>query len=112
MTISTGETERILEGTVWRPGTFAGFDVKRVTERPHYVKLMIYGKPGSGKTHLAAQAQYVPEMSPVLYLVPDEAELDTLRKAAPDANTMRIDTWKQMEKVWGESRRLADTPGL
>ena len=89
---------------------FAGFPIGPVRERPHYVKMMIYGKPGAGKTYLAAQAAFVPEMSPIMYLVPDAAELDTLRKAAPDAQAMQIDTWPQMEKIWTEATRMCRDP--
>jgi AAA domain len=104
--------EQILDALVkWQPQAFAGFPVAQVRQRPQYLKLLIYGKPGSGKTYLAAQAQYVPAMSPVLYLTPDEAELDTLRRAAPDAISMPISSWRQMEAVWGECRKIAYTPG-
>jgi AAA domain-containing protein len=91
------------------PHSFAGFAMGPVRDRPHYVKLMIYGKPGSGKTALASQAAKVPEMAPVLYLAPDAAEFDTLRAWAPEAIAMSVTTWKQFEDVWTECQRVAYT---
>jgi hypothetical protein len=106
------EREQIFQALkAWQPTSFGGFPVQQVRTRPRYAKVMIYGKPGSGKTHLAAQATYVSGMTPVLYLVPDSAELDTLLKAAPDAMTMHVATWQQFEDVWMEAKKIAAQTG-
>jgi hypothetical protein len=90
--------------------SFAGFPAGPVRDRPHFIKLLLYGLPGAGKTYLAGQAANIPEMSPVLYLVPDAAELDTLRHVAPYVTAMEVHTWAQMEAVELEASRLAHTP--
>jgi hypothetical protein len=105
------KTEPII-GKVLVPAatTFAGFNAGPVRDRPHFIKLLLYGLPGAGKTYLAGQAANIEAMSPVLYLVPDAAELDTLRHVAPQVTAMEIYTWSQMEKVLEEASRLAHTP--
>jgi hypothetical protein len=107
--VTTSELAPPLEiaGVPALPKSFGGYDMGPVRERPHFVKIMLYGKPGAGKTFLTAQAQYLPEMSPLLYMVPDAAELDTLRHAAPDATAMHIKSWQQFEDVGVEAAKLA-----
>jgi hypothetical protein len=107
------EAEAVIEALArtWNPPEFAGFPVSRVTERPHHAKIMIYGKPGAGKTALAATAARVPAMSPVLYTVPDAAELDTLRRWAPEAVTMHIREFQQYVDVWTECQRVIGSGG-
>lgn len=44
-----------------------GFDIGPVSQRSQYFNFCIYGEPGVGKTRLAASADDVPEMRPVLF---------------------------------------------
>lgn len=45
-----------------------GVKVQRVSERTDWVKMLIYGVPGAGKTYLAGQAATIERMSPVLFI--------------------------------------------
>ena len=60
------------------------FKIERVRHRQHYLKLLIYGAYGVGKTHLAASAADVPQMRDVILInaesgdlsIPDEWPVD------------------------------------
>lgn len=54
-----------------------------------YVKVLIYGVPGAGKTYLAGSAADVPEMSPVLF-IDMEGGTKTIRNLWPDVSVVRI----------------------
>lgn len=81
------------------PATIGGLRIQRVSERVPHFNMMIYGKSGVGKTFLAGSAQLVPEMRRVLYLDIEGGAL-TLRRAFPDIETVRIQTWKEFQDVY------------
>jgi hypothetical protein len=71
------------------------------------MKSLVYGKPGVGKTTLVAQAARIPGMAPVLFMTPDAAEADTLRKAAPEAIVAFIDRFSEFDKIYKAAAKLA-----
>jgi hypothetical protein len=79
------------------PSTFGGVPVAQVSELQTSMKVLLYGRPGAGKTWLAAQASNVPAMSPVAYMTSDASEADTLKKAAPLAYHLPI---KKFDDFW------------
>jgi len=91
-----------ISGRVIPPGVpteFAGIPIAPVRELQPYCKMLIYGKPGSGKTTLAASASKVAAMCPVIHLSTDAAEAETLRVVAPDVVRMQIDKFDQFWDV-------------
>jgi hypothetical protein len=71
------------------------------------MNLLIYGKPGVGKTYLAASADWVPEMRPVMYLNIEGGDM-TLRHAAPDIRKIPEEgslNWLQLEAVYDQLAR-------
>ncbi len=65
----------------------AGIQPIKASERAKYLKLLVYGQPGSGKTYLAGTATKVPELSPVLF-IDVEGGTKTLTTYFPDAEIM------------------------
>jgi hypothetical protein len=76
-----------------------GLEVMRVSEQEFNFNLMIYGRPGVGKTVLAASSADVPDMGPVLFL---DIEGGTLSAAAMnyDCDTVRIRTWVDFQNIY------------
>lgn len=64
-----------------------------------YVNLLVYGDPGAGKTVLAASADLVPEMRPVLF-IDIEGGTFSIRERYPDVRVVRIQKWDQMQEVY------------
>lgn len=91
---------------------FGGVPIAPIRDKPQYMKALVYGKPGVGKTTLVAQAQKIPGMSPVLFMTPDQAEADTLRKEAPDAQVAFIRKFSQFDQIYKAAAKLsaAGTP--
>lgn len=86
---------------------FAGIPTAPVRETRSNINLLIYGKPGVGKTFLAATADHVPEMRPVLYLNVEGGDM-TLRHAAPEIRKIPEEgslTWGQLEMIYNELAR-------
>jgi hypothetical protein len=81
------------------PETFGGIPISQVRHLEPKVKMLIYGKPGVGKTRLAASASRVPEMAPVLHLSTDAAERETMRKFAPEVHTQVIAHFNQFWNI-------------
>jgi hypothetical protein len=100
---------------------FAGIPIAPVTEVIPFVNVMIYGRPGSGKTHVAGTGATSKHLSPMLY-INAEAGSSTLKKldgsgnilVVPDPNTQGAITWEQFEGVYDEldrqCYRSADSP--
>jgi hypothetical protein len=94
----------------------AGIPIERVSERSEWVKLLLYGVPGSGKTYLAGSASEVARMSPVLF-IDIEGGTKTLRNVFPDVDVIRIrdkfddkgrlvkSAWKRLFEVYEDLRR-------
>jgi len=86
---------------------FGGVPVGMMRDRPQFMKALFYGKPGVGRTTLVAQAARVEGMSPVLFMTPDHAEADTLRKAAPEASVAFISKFAQFDAIYQAAAKLA-----
>jgi hypothetical protein len=71
------------------------------------MKSLLYGKPGVGKTTLVSQASRIPGMMPVLFMTPDQAEADTLRKEAPEAQVAFIRKFAQFDAIYRAAAKLA-----
>ncbi|MGA2412724.1 MAG: AAA family ATPase [Candidatus Binataceae bacterium] len=82
------------------PEAFGGIPLKRVGDLQPYIKGLLYGKPGAGKTFFSAQASKVPAMSPCLVMTPDATEADTLREAAPDAVHAKINNFEEFWDIY------------
>jgi hypothetical protein len=87
----------------------AGLPVTRVADKALWVKMMVWGDPGVGKTRLAASASEVEEMSPCLYINIEGGDM-TFRKLYPDIDIITprdvLDATGQIRKTaW---RRLQD----
>src|SRR6266581_2140439 len=81
-----------------------------VRETPAHINLLIYGQPGAGKTHLAALADKVPAMRPVVYLNIEGGDM-TLRHAAPEIRKIPETgslSWGQLESIYHELHRQCD----
>lgn len=63
--------------------------------------MLVYGRSGVGKTRLAGSAIAVQEMNRVLY-IDVEGGILTLRKEFPEVETVRIASWKDMQKIYDE----------
>lgn len=91
-------TTKVLEGAIVpAPKTFAGIPLAPVRATRQNINLLIYGVPGSGKTHLAATADHVPAMRPVLYLNIEGGDL-TIRHVAPELRKVP----EEGSLSWGE----------
>jgi hypothetical protein len=79
----------------------AGLPVKRVSEQPFHVNMMIYGESGVGKTTLSGSSDAVPEMRKVLVL-DIEGGLLSLKSSYPNVDAVRIRSWVDMQSVYDE----------
>jgi hypothetical protein len=87
--------------------SFGGVPVSPIRDRPQHMKALLYGKPGVGKTTLVAQASRIPGMMPVLFMTPDQAEADTLRKEAPEAQVAFITKFAMFDAIYRAAAKLA-----
>jgi hypothetical protein len=87
--------------------SFGGVPVSPIRDKPQFMKALFYGKPGVGKTTLVSQACRIPGMAPVIFMTPDQAEADTLRKAAPEANVSFINRFEEFDKIYKAAAKLA-----
>jgi hypothetical protein len=87
--------------------SFGGVPVGAIRDRPQFMKALIYGKPGVGKTTLVSQAARIEGMAPVLFMTPDQAEADTLRKVAPEAQVAFIRRFSQFDAIYKAAAKLA-----
>ena len=72
----------------------------KLTQRPVFRKFKgcFYGKPGVGKTRLAASAEEIPEFRDVL-LIDAEAGTTSLQNTNPNIPTVTIEDWSQFAKI-------------
>lgn len=87
--------------------SFGGVPISPIRDKPQFMKALIYGKPGVGKTTLVAKASRIPGMSPVLFMTPDQAEADTLRKEAPEAQVAFIRKFDEFDNIYKAAAKLA-----
>ena len=76
-----------------------GLDVQTVAEKMTYINLLIYGDPGVGKTVLAASADIVPEMRPVIF-VDIEGGTFSIREKYPDVRVVRVQNFTEMQQIY------------
>jgi hypothetical protein len=80
------------------PEAFGGVPVRQVRELQSYIKFLLYGKPGVGKTTLTAK-DLPPEMLPALHMSTDLAESETLRHVAPDVYSLHVASFDQFWEI-------------
>lgn len=85
------------------PATIGGIKIQRVVERRPHFNMLVYGDSGTGKTYLAGTAYAVPEMQRMLFIDIEGGSL-TLRKDFPNIETVRIESWKQMQELYDALR--------
>jgi hypothetical protein len=73
--------------------------VSPIADHVDYLNIFVYGDPGAGKTVLAGSADVVPEMRPVL-VIDIEGGTFSLRDRYPDVDVVRVQSWKDMQKVY------------
>jgi hypothetical protein len=89
------------------------FHIKHPTLEAHYMKLLVYGEYGAGKTVLAATSDDVPEMRNVLYI--DAEAGDLALSDRPHLDVVKINKYSQIAKIYEYLRwhcrfRDIDTP--
>jgi hypothetical protein len=89
---------------VLKPGMVGGLRVTKALQRSSHLNMLVYGDYGTGKTVLAASADAVPEMRPVLVL-DYEGGTESLRRTYPDVDILRVTTWDQMQIVYDDLHR-------
>lgn len=93
MATATETPKMDLKTAVKRP-----FIISKPADITKYLKVLIYGPPGVGKTTLAAGAISVPEMCDVLY-IDAESGAETLRKIAPKIDSIPINNFGQLARI-------------
>jgi len=86
-------------GEVLTARSLAGLPIRSVAKQEQYLNILIYGDPGTGKTVLAGSADNVPDMRSVLF-VDVEGGTTSLRAFYPEVDTIRVATWRDMQKVY------------
>lgn len=81
------------------PSTLGGLKIEKVSQRRPHFNLMVYGGPGTGKTYLCGTSYDVSEMQRVLF-IDIEGGTFTLRKDFPHVETVRVESWRQMQDVY------------
>jgi hypothetical protein len=84
--------------------SLGGRPVTAVRQRTPYLNMLFYGDSGTGKTYLAGSADEVPGMRPVL-VVDVEGGTETLREKFPEVETVRVESWHQMQAVYDDLHR-------
>lgn len=92
----------------------AGFPIETCDEGVEWLNMLVYGKPGEGKTVLAGSATEVEDMSPVLF-IDCEGGTVALKNTYPKAHRIRVTQtldgknllvdWKMIEAIYQELRR-------
>lgn len=79
--------------------SIAGLPIRRVQDVPTKFNMMVYGDSGVGKTTLAVSSDDIPELRKVLIL-DIEAGLMSVRNKYPNADSVPIKTWQDMQEVY------------
>jgi hypothetical protein len=86
------------------PGKLGGLQITTAQKRSPFINMLVYGDYGIGKTRLAASADEVPEMSPVLVL-DYEGGTESIRRPYPGVHVLRVQDWDKMQLVYDELHR-------
>jgi hypothetical protein len=87
------------------PGrTIGGARIEKVGNRNPSLNVLVYGQSGTGKTTLCGSADEVPEMRKVL-LIDLEGGTESLRNNYEGVDTVRVQSWKQMQEVYNDLHR-------
>jgi hypothetical protein len=104
----------MVEATLER--TVAGLPILTLGERTDFVKMLVYGVPGVGKTYLAGTADDVEAMRPVLF-IDIEGGTKTIKQLHPNIDVIRVrdqfdekgkmikTSWEKLQDVYEELRR-------
>jgi phage nucleotide-binding protein len=71
-------------------------DIQPMGHTIWYLKALFYGSPGVGKTVLAASAEDVPDLQPMLFC---DAEAGTLSIRSRKFDVLRVDTYEKLRAV-------------
>jgi hypothetical protein len=81
------------------PEKLGGLEVVTIQEAVQTINMLIYGDPGVGKTVLAASAQAVPQMQPVLFIDMEGGTLSAAKMGFA-CEVVRIKKWADIQKVY------------
>jgi hypothetical protein len=87
--------------------SIGGRPITPVKQRSSHLNMLFYGESGTGKTYLAGSADDVPSMRPVL-VIDVEGGTETLRTVYPEVESVRVESWRQMQNVYDELHRSKD----
>jgi phage nucleotide-binding protein len=82
----------------------AGFKLVKASETVDFLNILFYGESGVGKTILAASADAVAAMSPVL-LIDFEAGTWSIKDKYPNVDILRPSKWDDLGTVWDTIRQ-------
>lgn len=77
----------------------APFTIEEVGERTRYIKLLVYGPYGAGKTTLAGTAALVPQMQDVLLVDAESGDLSLLGGALNHVKRVRCQNYKEVARI-------------
>lgn len=77
----------------------ADLPILKVSETKLNFNFLVYGDSGTGKTRLAGSAIEVADLNPILLLDVEGGTL-TLRSTYPGIDTIRIDSWAKLQRVY------------
>lgn len=83
------------------PQMLGGLKVESVADAMPWINALFYADSGIGKTWLAGSASAVEELSPVLLIDIEGGKL-TLREEWPKVETVRVQSWEEMQKLYDE----------
>jgi KaiC/GvpD/RAD55 family RecA-like ATPase len=81
--------------------SLGGLRVVPVQKRSPYINMLVYGESGTGKTTLAGSSDACPALRPAL-IVDFEGGTESLVRAYPEVDQVRVTTWKEMQAVYDE----------
>lgn len=85
------------EPKVLRPTSLGNLKIAKAQDQ-EYISAIIFGRSGAGKTVLAGSASLVPEMSPVLFLDPEQGTL-SLRGRYDDVDVVSVTKYNDYAEI-------------
>lgn len=79
--------------------TLGGLKLVKADVATEYLKLLVYGTTGVGKTILSGSSFDVPDMTPVLFIDVEGGTL-SLKDRHPNIDVVRVQTWDDMQRVY------------